>query len=79
MNNKEIKKYDDKGNCIYHMSDSGKMAFWKEFDNYHRVIHYRHSNGPEFWCKYNKNNEQIFISQQEFLNKKLNYFKCITI
>ncbi len=51
MSNEEIKKYDDRGNCIYCKYSDG-WEYWQKYDENNLLIHWRNSNNYEYWREY---------------------------
>ena len=66
MSNKEIKKYDDKGNLIYcKYPTSGCESIYK-YDENNNLIYWKHANEDEFWREYDENSNEIEITEQEY-------------
>lgn len=60
MSNKEIKKYDNKGNKIYYKDSKGD-EYWWEYDKNGNNIHYKGSNnGLEEWSEFDEKNNMIY-------------------
>ncbi len=66
MNNKEIKEYNDRGNCIYYCKYPGAYRYWYKWNKNNRLINYKSSRGYEMWMKYDENNNLIYITEKEF-------------
>jgi len=58
MSNKEIKKYDGKGNLIYEKHSFGN-EWWREYDENNNLIHEKSSSGSEYWREFDENNNLI--------------------
>ncbi len=65
MSNKEIKKYDDRGNLIYWRWSSGYES-WKKYDENNSYIYFKNSKGSEYWYKYDKFGNQTMITEKEY-------------
>ncbi len=57
--NKKIKKYDERGNLIYHKYSSG-FEYWFKYDENNNQIYWKRSDGWEELYKYNENNNLIY-------------------
>ncbi len=67
-NNKETKKYDGKGNLIYH-KDSDGWEYWKKYDknnNWIYIYTYNGYDGHEQWAEYDENNRIIYYKSSRF-------------
>ncbi len=67
-NNKETKKYDGRGNLIYH-KDSDGWEYWKKYDrnnNWIYIYTYNGCDGHEQWADYDKNNRVIHYKSSRF-------------
>ncbi len=62
---KEIRKYDEKSNCIYYKSSSD-LEIWTKYDENNNLIYYTSSFGYEHWLKYGENNRRIEITEKEY-------------
>jgi len=65
MSDEYIKKYDKKGNLVYHKNCIGEL--WSKYDRRCNQIYFKTSYGYEYWYKYDKNNYPINITEKEFL------------
>ncbi len=54
---KIIRKYDKRGNKIYHEDSICKIYY--EYDKNNNLIHYKNINNFEFWKEFDENNNEI--------------------
>ncbi len=73
----EIKKYDNRGNIIYHKFSNG-LEFWYGYDENNNHIYFKSSNGYEYWYKYDKNRNATSITKQEYENIKIKEYNLRT-
>ena len=60
--NKQIDKYDERGNIIYHKSSySGGLEYWREFDKNNDMIYYKNNEGEEHFVLL-KNSFSCFLN-----------------
>ncbi len=60
MRNKEIKKFDNRNNLIYHKTSLGN-EFLRKYDKNNNVIYYKSTSGYQLWFKYNEKNRLIYF------------------
>ena len=60
---KEIKKFDNRGNEIYikTIDEDGYDECWFEYDENNNIVYFKNSYGDEEWSIYNKNNSLVNI------------------
>ena len=62
---KEIRKYDERGNLIYHKNSTG-YEIWREYDKNNKLFHQKQENGCDYWFKYNEDDKPICITEKEY-------------
>lgn len=70
-----FKEYDDRNNCIHHVSGCKKHEWWEEYDENNNEIHHRDHSGYERWKKYNNNGQLINYKDNKGNEKIYSYDK----